>query len=79
MKTINNTLEIANINRDKDDFDIDNIEIKSEIKYCNTDMNVKRYKRKIHSTAWEIRNDKAELQLMKLTNINYQFYNFNYA
>jgi chloramphenicol O-acetyltransferase len=52
-KTINNLVEMSYINKDKDDFDVDNIDIKSYIKYNKTDMSSKRDKSKIHSEAWE--------------------------
>jgi hypothetical protein len=68
-KTINNLVEMSYINKDKDDFDVDNIDIKSYIKYNKTDMNSKRYKSKIHSEAWETRNDNAEIDLMEMANI----------
>ena len=68
-KKINNVVEILHINRDKDDFDIDNIDIQSYIKYNKTDTNFKRYKNNIHNKAWKLRNENAEDDLMEIANI----------
>ena len=68
-KKINSLVEMVHINRDKDDFDIDNIDIQSHIKYNETDTNVKRYKNNIHKKAWKTRNENAEDNLMELANI----------
>ena len=68
-KKINNLVEMVHINREKDDFDIDNIDIQSYIKYNETDTNVKRYKNNIHKKAWKTRNENAEDNLMELANI----------
>ena len=42
-KTINNIIKLCNINHDKDDFDIDNIEINTYIKTNKSDNDMKRY------------------------------------
>ena len=68
-KKINNVVEILHINRDKDDFDIDNIDIQSYIKYNKTDTNFKRHKNNIHNKAWKLRNENAEDDLMEIANI----------
>lgn len=68
-KKFNNIVEMLHINRDKDDFDIDNIDIQSYIKYNKTDANFKRYKNNIHKKAWKIRNEKAEDNLMEIADI----------
>ena len=68
-RKINNLVEMVHINRDKDDFDIDNIDIQSYIKYNKSDANIQRYKSIIHKNAWEIRNDNAEENLLDIANI----------
>ena len=68
-KKINNVVEILHINRDKDDFDIDNIDIQSYIKYNKTDTNFKRHRNNIHNKAWKLRNENAEDDLMEIANI----------
>ena len=68
-KKISNVVEILHINRDKDDFDIDNIDIQSYIKYNKTDTNFKRHKNNIHNKAWKLRNENAEDDLMEIANI----------
>lgn len=68
-KKINTLVEMVHINRDKDDFDIDNINIQSYIKYYETDANSKRYKTTIHDKAWKQRNINAEDKLMEIANI----------
>ena len=68
-KTLNNLVQMTYINRDKDDFDVDNIDIKTYIRYNKTDMNTKRYRNKRHTEAWETRNDNAETDLMEMANI----------
>lgn len=74
-KTVNNLIELSNINHDCDDFDIDKIEINSCIKYNNSDTNIKRHKVKIHKIAWGIRNDKVESNLMESLDIPSPFKN----
>ena len=68
-RKIDNLVEMVHINRDKDDFDIDNIDIQSYIKYNKSDANIQRYKSIIHKNAWEIRNDNAEDNLLDIANI----------
>ena len=68
-KNINNLIEMLHINRDKDDFDIDNIDIQSYIIYNKTDTNIKRYKNNIHKKVLEIRNDNVENNLLEIANI----------
>ena len=68
-KTLNNLVQMTYINRDKDDFNVDNIDIKTYIRYNKTDMNTKRYRNKRHTEAWETRNDNAETDLMEMANI----------
>ena len=68
-KKINTLVEMVHINREKDDFDIDNIDIQTYIKYNETDTNVKRYKNNIHKKAWKRRNENAEDNLMEFANI----------
>ena len=69
-KHINNLVEMVHINRDKDDFDINNIDIQSYIIYNKTDTNIKRHKNNIHKKAWEIRNDNAEDNLLEIANVS---------
>ena len=68
-RQIDTLTEIMHINREKDDFDVDNIDINSYITYYKTDTNVNRYKSKRHDKACEKRNDLAEGQLMEIANI----------
>ena len=56
-------LELANVNHDCDDFNIDKIEINSYIKYINTDTNIKRYKIKKHNKVKEYKNNIAKKNL----------------
>ena len=72
-RKLENVVEMIHINREKDDFDIDNIDISSEIKYYRTDTNLKRYKNTVHKHIWDIRNDKAEDNLMKIANVPKEF------
>ena len=72
-RKLENVVEMIHINREKDDFDIDNIDISSEIKYYRTDTNLKRYKNTVHKHVWDIRNDKAEDNLMKIANVPKDF------
>ena len=68
-KKINNLVEMVHINRDKDDFDIDNIEIQNYISYYETDANIKRYKNNKHNKAKRNRKINAEDNLMEIANI----------
>ena len=68
-KKINNLVEMIHINRDKDDFDIDNINIQNYIKYYETDANIKRYKNNIHNKAKKNKKINAEDELMEIANI----------
>jgi hypothetical protein len=60
---------MVHINRDKDDFDIDNIEIQNYINYYESDANVKRYKNNIHNKAKKNRKMNVEDNLMEIANI----------
>ena len=73
VKKINNLVEIIHINRDKDDFDIDNIDINSYISYYKTDTNLGRYKNIIHNHICELQNEKVEDNLMTIANIPKEF------
>lgn len=72
-RKLDNIVEMMHINREKDDFDIDNIDINSEIKYYRTDTNLKRYKNVVHKHAYDIRNGKAEDNLMTIANVPKDF------
>ena len=72
-RKLDNIVEMIHINREKDDFDIDNIDINSEIKYYRTDTNLKRYKNVVHEHVLEIKNDKAEDNLMTIANVPKDF------
>ena len=72
-KTINNIIKLCNINHDKDDFDIDNIEINTYIKTNKSDNDMKRYLIKKHNDAKETRNDKAEINIPQIARIAKDF------
>ena len=76
-RTFNSIIQICNIDRDKDDFDIDNIDINEYIKTNKSDKDIKRYIIKKHNNALELRNDNAERNITQIARIakNFQTYN----
>ena len=76
-RTFNSIIQICNIDRDKDDFDIDNIDINEYIKTNKSDKDIKRYIVKKHNNALELRNDNAERNITQIARIakNFQTYN----
>ena len=76
-RTFNSIIQIYNIDRDKDDFDIDNIDINEYIKTNKSDKDIKRYIIKKHNNALELRNDNAERNITQIARIakNFQTYN----
>ena len=76
-RTFNSIIQICNIDRDKDDFDIDNIDINEYIKTNKSDKDIKRYIVKKHKNALELRNDNAERNITQIARIakNFQTYN----
>ena len=76
-RTFNSIIQIYNIDRDKDDFDIDNIDINEYIKTNKSDKDIKRYIVKKHNNALELRNDNAERNITQIARIakNFQTYN----
>ena len=63
--TLDNITELMNINHEDDDFGLNNVKIKSYIKYYNTDTNLKRYFAQKHDKALESRNNNAKKNLIK--------------
>ena len=76
-RTFNSIIQICNIDRDKDDFDIDNIDINEYIKTNKSDKDIKRYIVQKHNNALELRNDNAERNITQIARIakNFQTYN----
>ena len=72
-KTINNIIKMCIINHDKDDFDIDNIEINKYIKANKSDKDIKRFLIKKHNDAKESRKDKVEINIPQIERIAKDF------
>ena len=72
-KTLDNIIEISHINHEKDDFDIDNIEISTFIKTNKSDTDIKRYLLSKHNIALENRNNIVEQDIMKIADIPKDF------
>ena len=68
-KKVNNIVEMIHINKEEDDFGIDNIDINSYIFYYKTDTNIKRYKNIVHKNISDLKNEKVEDNLMTMANI----------
>ena len=76
-RMINNITQMYNLVHDKDDFDIDNIEINSYIKMNKSDKDINRYLIKKHNNAIESRKDKAEINITQIARIAKDFKSYN--
>ena len=76
-RMIENIMQIYNLVHDKDDFDIDNIEINTFIKMNKSDKDINRYLIKNHNNAIESRNDKAEINITQIARIAKDFKAYN--
>ena len=71
--SLDNIIDLYNINRDIDDFDLDNIDIKESITANKSDMDIKRYFYNNHAKVVESKNNNAEKSLIEIANIRKDF------
>ena len=69
-RTFDNIIEITHIDHDKDDFDIDNIDINSYIKTNKSDSDIKRFLISNHSNALKTRNENVKKRIKEIAKIN---------